>query len=690
MDYKPAGMLAAALFSLLVSFVAPAELPDGLAIDHGYTWFDVEGKVDHQDGNPIDLGWTLKTGVRIIGETPNNSAFKIVIRRGKDDVLAEKRFVAQRSIGKVLAGEQYPTNPRPIAAMWVIPNNFATETPVVSGTGEFEVDVYYVDGATAEEYLAHTYTIRVGTVPRVRGPANKPQQDTPTYFVSRHQEALSTLLTDIFAYSRTSMSDGPYHSPETGGRFYLLWNTSPGDYRWSGPDNGIQTGAYLACTVNGAPLVWGNPESPQFETMSAHGSLDDTGNRTDKEISVLHSDRHSLDYRAGTPYKEYLEWQRVETTLPLTFKHIPVPENPPATQTWTIETATAKHPGKWDCKFIDNGEVTRIFRWEVNDDGTLKPHEEQEKGLTLAPNTILVETEIPEGGASFDGRLVPAAVQAGGFYGWKWKSSAMKKLAKAVPEVGNPFPVPSAPEFVAAPEKGPSPQELAKAKREAEAALAKAEREAEQEARAQQMEAAQALAAAEQEARAAELEKQQAEAMAKAQAETTAEVAAIMEDAQKSMVEAQEKILDAQKEAQRAAGSGGAHLILRILLSVSLLALGFILAGDALKGMVAQLAGVVDALKPQATTIGLVAIALALVDFLLDLVILRPLVGDGLPQLVALAGGAVSAKAMLAKQAALAKLQPLLNSLEAQSGTLGWACLAIGVVHLLVGGIAFL
>lgn len=677
-------VLSTLLVSLVTFVPAQAELPDGLTMDHGFTWFEIEGKVDHKDGNPIDLGWTIKPGFRIVGDTPNNSAFKIVIRRGKD-VLAEKRAVGYRSTGQPYGDQQYPTNPRPIAGMWVAAGDIRSETPVVSGTGEFEVDVYYIDGATAKEHLAHTYTINVGTVPRVRGSATAPQQDTPTYFVSRHREALSTILTYVNNYGLSTSARGLELAPEIGGRFVLLWNVSAKDYRWGGPSNGVQTGAYLACSVDGEPLVWGNRQNPQFEAMSAHGSLDDTSNSIDKEISVKHSDRNSLEYRGGNPYSEYLEWQRVATTLPLTFKHIP-----PPTDLYTVESSTIDHPGKWECKFIDNGEAIRIFRWEVNDDGTLKPHEEQEKGLTLAPNTILVETEIPEGGASFDGRLVPEAVQAGGFYGWKWESGAMKKLAKAVPEVGNPFPIPSAPEFVEAPEQGPSPQELAKAKREAEAALAKAEREAEQEARAQQMEATQALAAAEQEARAAELEKQRAAAMAKAQAETTAEVAAIMEDAQKSMAEAQEKILDAQKDAQRAAGTGGAHLMLRILLSISLLALGFILAGDALKGMVAQAGVVVDALKPHAATIGLVAIALALVDFLLDLAILRPLVGDGLPQLLALAGGAISAKATLAKQAALEKLQPLLNTLEAQGGMIGWACLVFGLLHLLIGGTAFL
>ena len=83
-------------------------------------------------------------------------------------------------------------------------------------------------------------------------------------------------------------------------------------------------------------------------------------------------------------------------------------------------------------------------------------------------------------------------------------------------------------------------------------------------------------------------------------------------------------------------------------------------------------------------------IGLAVLDFLLDLVNLRPLVGDGLPQLAALAGGAVAAREALTGMEALKGQAARLETLGGMASLLGWACLALGVIHLVAGGVAFL
>ncbi len=646
------GRLLAGIALFTLCSVAAAALPEGVTLDHGFTWFDVDSKVDHDDGTPIDLGFTLKPGIRFLGETPDHSAVKFVVKRnGK--VVAEKRAEGSRSFGP-LGRKIYPTNPTPIASLKVTPGSVQSETPIIQGTGEFEVDVSYIDGATGKEYFAHTYKLEIGRVQRVRGPATLPQEDTPHYYVSRHQEALTTLLTGTNNYIGShGQGSGWEKVPEHGGRYQLFWNVSPEEYSWGGPS----LNAYLRCTVDGKPLTWGNPEYSQFEQLNAAGTLDNISTNTERKLQVVHSDRNSLDYRRGNPYREYLTWHLMRTILPLTgVRH-------------TQDSALANNTGKWECQLVDNGEVMRIFRWAVDANGKLVPHGEQEAGLTLGPDTIFVETEIPSKGSSMDGRLVPDAVEAGGFYGWKWQTRSMRGLAGDVPEIGRPIPVASAPEFVPAPDKGPSPQELAKAQREADAAAARAEREARDAARdaERQAQAAQAAAAAQRQEEENERVRQQA--YEEAHAKTMAEV-------EQTMQRAQEGMQAAQNEAQ----SGGLHGLLRLLLGIALLVVGVVLNGEALKRMLAPLAGIVDALRSNGTVVGFAAIAIAVVDLLLDLGALRPIVGDGLPQLAALAGGALAARA------ALGGLGEKLAGLEGQAPLVGWACLGLGVVHLIMGG----
>ena len=259
-------------------------------------------------------------------------------------------------------------------------------------------------------------------------------------------------------------------------------------------------------------------------------------------IFERHNDRNALEYRSGRDYREDLIFYNYHTVLPfadLTDGY--PPESWSEADKIPVHTTFADHPGKWECQWLDNGELMRTFRWEVDGNGQLVPHPEQNKGLTLNPGAILVETIIPEGGAAFDGRLVPKAVQAGGFYGWKWKSSEMKKLAKQVPEIGNPWPVPSAPEFVPEPDKGPSAQEIAKAKREAEAEAKAEQRKAEQAARDTKLKQEREDYAAAEQARLAENEKTRQEAYEKELARTQAMVADQLEEANGNAADAMRK-----------------------------------------------------------------------------------------------------------------------------------------------------
>ena len=88
--------------------------------------------------------------------------------------------------------------------------------------------------------------------------------------------------------------------------------------------------------------------------------------------------------------------------------------------------------------------------------------------------------------------------------------------------------------------------------------------------------------------------------------------------------------------------------------------------------------------------VGLLVIGLAIVDFVFDFMALRPIVGDGLPQIAALAGGAIAAKNALSGQAVIQKHEEKLAKLEGSGQTIGLLCLIVGVVHLLLGGIPVL
>jgi hypothetical protein len=650
------------LAATLASAPALARLPDGLTLDHGYTYFELEGETEAIDGNMVDQGWKMKPHLRIWGDAPERSSIKIVIRDGRK-VLAERRAnttvygeghpVLQISVGNTIAGLMQPH-------LFVAGGVQGILSPV-EGTGEFDVDISYIDGDTEKEYEAHTYTINVAKADVLDSTAGKLKVRPPNYFVSRHQELLSTILTPWSAYQGGSGGMGDTYK--------LLWNASPLETG----GNPTSNDAYLRCTVDGEPIAFGNPEDPQRDQLQGLDGTNTTDSYKNRFISEMHSDRNALEYRSGTAYRERINFFNYLTRIPFDDASDNYPPN--SDYGVTRWAQLEKHPGDWECRWLDNGELIRTFRWEVSDDGKLVPHEEQEEGLTLNPGAILVETIIPEGGASFDGRIVPDAVQDGGFYGWEWESRSMRRLAGDLEEKGTAWPVPSAAEFVPEPDKGPSAQQLAKERREADAAAAAAERKAEQEDREARLKADREQYASEDEARLAENERVRQEAMEKEMARTQEELAKTLGEAQAGIEAAQEKI------EQQTRGSSGIYMLARLLLSVLLILCGLVMAG----GQIAALESVHKAITPHAATIGIATVGVALFDLLLDLAILRPIVGDGLAQLVGLAAGGILAKETVDGLTA-GKLTSVLASLEGQMTNVGFAAFAMGVIHLLFGG----
>ncbi|MBT8061566.1 MAG: hypothetical protein KJO85_02720 [Gammaproteobacteria bacterium] len=650
--------------ALCVCATAHAKLPKGFALDHGYTFFNVQNNSDSVDGKRVHTGWQLVPLIRIYGDAPERSSIKLVLSKD-GDVVAERRTQTtvygkgnpnlQLVAGNTAAGWQQPHLLVRGGIQGMLP-------PVTSGGGTYEVEVIYIDGDTNKEYSAHTYTINVEKVDKLDSAAKELLVRPPEYFVTRHQELLSTILTPW----------GDYKGGAFAGVYQLLWNASPMETGVA-PSNTTGNAAYLRCTVDGDPIKLGQSSDQRYLDATSTRSLDN-----DRLISLVHSDRNALEYRGGTAYREPLIFYQYQTTLPFqdtTDDYPPADGGQPMPYT-TLEN----HDGEWECQFLDNGTLLRTFSWEV-EDGTLIPHPEQEEGLTLNPGAILVETRIPENGTVLDGRTLPDAVEDGGFYGWEWETRRMRRLADDVPELGNPYPIASAPEFVPEPDAGASPQELARARRAAEASAAAAERRQEQEERAQRLEAEREQYASDEAARLAENERIRSEAMEKEMARTQAELEDTLGAVQQSMEEAQQRIAEEQAKANRSS----IHGIMRVVLSLLLIASGLILAG----GKIAALEGVVKAMTPFAGTIGIATFAAGAFDLILDLVILRPIVGDGLAQLGALAAGGALARDMINKLTA-GKIGSVLDAIQAQGANVGYAAFALGVLHLVMGGSSFI
>lgn len=51
-------------------------------LDDGFTWFEaVNGEALGPNNIPVSTGWYLKINLRVFGEYPNRSAFKVVVSR---------------------------------------------------------------------------------------------------------------------------------------------------------------------------------------------------------------------------------------------------------------------------------------------------------------------------------------------------------------------------------------------------------------------------------------------------------------------------------------------------------------------------------------------------------------------------------------------------------------------------------
>lgn len=373
-------------------------------VDDGFTWFEAFTVSENTGVNnaPVITGWTLKYWVRVIGDYPNGSGLNFVVSRGGKQVSSTQcqTFVYRRS------GSDVDESFMRTAECWM--GKAATKE-----TGEFDVQVFTVNGDTKAEKLVRTYKIDVRPIMRVppgQGAGSEPSR----YIINRHNEAPVAFIflrpTGYIPYF--DVTDRPDRSGEN--LIELHYSLSPSEKGVVPPHGEV------ACTVDGKPVPMPGPLPYATQATSMY-------QRRHREI---HQDRLTPKYKAGMPYEEEISFQMVRTSLPITWRK--TRENRPAIEAFK---------GNWTCTFGKGTDTWRTIRFRVGANGMPEPHNEQRGNVNLGYNTYMVDMEIPAGGSLLDGRL--AGPSTSFFYGQPWTTAEGKVMAGRVPKKGNPFPVPS-------------------------------------------------------------------------------------------------------------------------------------------------------------------------------------------------------------------------------------------------------
>lgn len=372
-------------------------------VDDGFTWFEAYSTSELQGNNiPVSTGWTLKYWVRVIGNYPDGSGLNFVVSKAGKQVFSTR--CGAWAYRKVLpdVDESFLRT----AECWQ--SKSATKE-----TGNFDVQVFTVNGDTKEEKLVRTYKIDVRTVGRVPQ-GQQPGTEPPRYYINRHNESPVSFIflrpTGYIPYF--DVAERPDRSGEN--HVELHFSLSPSEAGIVPPYG------ELNCTVNGKAVPMPGPLPYATQTTSTY----------QRYYQEIHQDRLAPKYKAGMPYEEKIRFQMVRMTLPLTWAK--TRENRPALEAYK---------GNWECKAGKGDVVWRTFRWKVGANGLPELHPEQRGNVNLGYNTFLVDTEIPTGGSVLDERLAGASTSF--FYGQPWTTAEGKAMANRVPKKGNPFPIPS-------------------------------------------------------------------------------------------------------------------------------------------------------------------------------------------------------------------------------------------------------
>lgn len=374
-------------------------------LDDGFTWFEaVNGEALGPNNIPISTGWYIKTNLRVFGEYPVRSAFKVVISRNGRAIATTRCETGRYSNTTGALDESYMNTV----------DCFRKET-ATKETGVLDVQVFTVNGNTDEEKLVRKCTIDVRTVNRVRS-GQEAGLAPPQYYINRHSEApVSWVHLRPREYTSYLARDSrPERSGQNQVEFYF--SLSPSEVGKNLPHG------YMRCSVNGKRLEMPGPE----------GFADQAISRREMFYTVTHQDRIASRFQRGTEYQDEIGFHIVRLLAPLTWGK--------GRDRWENRLSLDDLPGRWECSLMNNGEVWRTWRFVVAD-GRPQPHPEQSGNINLGYNSYLVEMQIPATGSPLDKRL--AGPSTGLFYGQPWTSAEGRAMASGVPKIGNPFPVPS-------------------------------------------------------------------------------------------------------------------------------------------------------------------------------------------------------------------------------------------------------
>lgn len=394
-------------------------------MDDAYTFFDAEPVKEYDSALRLnkDIGWYLKSNLRILGTFPERSAFLLKIRKnGRESsstrcdgqIYTKAKDINLRTEikrrGRDLSYDDFMTTDL----------RCFDEEAVNKDIGKMDVEIYFINGDTDEETLVRTYKIDVHKATKVRGPATKPQPDVSDYYIQRHPEAAVAV-----AYFMQSNVEGSYFKKAIDNFGSYIYRTLYIYTTYSPVDKNVSTtGSFARCTVNGRRIDFSGNLSKDTVRI-----IEDQSRR---EVGV-YTDRLTPPYKSGSAYKDMVEFSGLTFQLP-----IYTGEDNVSLDLVKIED----NPGSWECKIIAQGKTYRTFRWEVAG-GKIVPHPEQQSGnVNLFYDAAIVDMEIPAGGSPIDFRLMPMP-EMGLFYGIPWKTEAGKRMAENVPKVGNPFHIPS-------------------------------------------------------------------------------------------------------------------------------------------------------------------------------------------------------------------------------------------------------
>lgn len=392
-----------------------------MVMDDGYTFFGA-GPVEEYDSKVSlkkDIGWYLDPKLRLMGTFPKRSAFRITVKKnGKQltSVRCDARLIYTKSGDTNLRRPRDRERDLSFEDFMISGYDCSDKKQVNKEIGRVAIEVYFIDGDTDAESLVRTYKVDVHKATKVQGAASNPQPAVADYYIQRHAEAAVA-----FAYFNANGVD--YHSDDpAGAKWGKRFRTLTIHTTYSPKEGSFNVrGTFARCSVNGEKIPL------EFEDVS----LREDGNR--QEIGI-YLDRLTPQYKRGSAYKDQVEFIELRFEMPFL-----VEESPPSTPR---QLNVEKYPGKWECSVVANGQTYRTFRWEVAN-GKIVPHAEQKNGnVNLYYDAAMIDMEIPAGGSPLDYRLMPMP-EIGLFYGIPWTTAEGKALGSRVPDVGNPYPVPS-------------------------------------------------------------------------------------------------------------------------------------------------------------------------------------------------------------------------------------------------------